>query len=104
MVHVYNVVANQDLQRKKSLKCKPVDIPVFFWRSVDNIIMVLTKSQNILITSSYLIALLELLTVLLEYIDLFLSKTFSHIGFSIFQLFCQWRSQENFFTKAKSIH
>ena len=54
-------------------------------RSVDNIIMVLTKSQNILITSSYLIALLELLTVLLEYIDLFLSKTFSHVGFSIDQ-------------------
>ena len=76
MVHVYNEVANQDLQRRKSLKCKPVDIPVFFWRSVDNIIMVLTKSQNILITSSYLIALLELLTVLLEYIDLFLSKHF----------------------------
>ena len=76
MVHVYNEVANQDLQRRKSLKCKPVDIPVFFWRSVDNIIMVLTKSQNILITSSYLIALLELLTVLLEYIDLFLSKNF----------------------------
>ena len=76
MVHVYNEVANQDLQRRKSLKCKPVDIPVFFWRSVDNIKMVLTKSQNILITSSYLIALLELLTVLLEYIDLFLSKNF----------------------------
>ena len=49
-------------------------------RNLDNIIMVLTKSQNILITSSYLIALLELLTVLLEYIDLFLSKTFSHVG------------------------
>ena len=48
MVHVYNEVANQDLQWK-SLKCKPVDIPVFFWRSVDNIIMVLTKTQNILI-------------------------------------------------------
>ena len=43
MVHVYNEVANQDSQRKKSLKCKLVDIPVFFWRSVDNIIMVLTK-------------------------------------------------------------
>ena len=85
MVHVYNEVANQDLQRRKSLKCKPVDIPVFFWRSVDNIIMVPTISQNILIPSSYLIALLELLTVLLEYIDLFLSKTFSHIGFSIDQ-------------------
>ena len=28
MVHVYNEVANQDSQRKKSLKCKPVDIPV----------------------------------------------------------------------------
>ena len=54
-------------------------------RSVDNIIMVLTKSQNILITSSYLIVLLELLTVLLEYINLFLSKTFSHVGFSIDQ-------------------
>ena len=49
MVHVYNEVANQDSQRKKSLKCKPVDIPVFLWRSVDNIIMVLTKTQNILI-------------------------------------------------------
>ena len=49
MVHVYNEVANQDSQRKKSLKCKPVDIPVFFWRSVNNIIMVLTKTQNILI-------------------------------------------------------
>ena len=36
MVHVYNEVANQDSQRKKSLKCKPVDIPVFFWRSVGN--------------------------------------------------------------------
>ena len=47
MVHVYNEVANQDLQRRKSLKCIPVDIPVFFWRSVDNIIMVLTKTQNI---------------------------------------------------------
>ena len=45
MVHVYNEVANQDSRRKKSLKCKPVDIPVFFWRSVDNIIMVLTKTQ-----------------------------------------------------------
>ena len=44
MVHVYNEVANQDSQRKKSLKCIPVDIPVFFWRSVDNIIMVLTKT------------------------------------------------------------
>ena len=82
MVHVYNEMAYQDLQRRKSLKCKPVDIPVFFWRSVDNIITVLTKSQNILITSIYLIALLELLTVLLEYIDFF-SKTFSHVGFSI---------------------
>ena len=46
MVHVYNEVANQDSQKKKSLKCKPVDIPVFFWRSVDNIIMVLTKTQK----------------------------------------------------------
>ena len=44
MVHVYNEVANQDLYRRKSLKYKPVDIPVFFWRSVDNIIMVLTKT------------------------------------------------------------
>ena len=76
MVHVYNEMANQDLQRRKPLKCKPVDIPVFLWRSVDNIITVLTKSQNILITSSYLIALLELLTVLLEYIDLFSVKRF----------------------------
>ena len=76
MVHVYNEIANQDLQRRKSLKCKPVNIPVFFWRSVDNIITVLTKSQNILITSSYLIVLLELLTVLLEYIDLFSVKRF----------------------------
>ena len=76
MAHVYNEVANQDLQRRKSLNCKPVDIPVFFWKSVDSIIMVLTKLQNILITSSYLIALLELLTVLLEYIDLFSVKRF----------------------------
>ena len=88
MVHVYNEVANQDLQRRKSLKCKPVDIPVYFWRSVDNIIMVLTNhkySNTETVTSSYLIALLELLTVLLEYIDLFLSKTFSQVGFSIDQ-------------------
>ena len=47
MVHVYNEVANQDLQRRKSPKCKPVDIPIFLWGSVDNIIMVLTKSQNV---------------------------------------------------------
>ena len=45
MVLVYNEVANQDSQGKKSLKCKPVGIPVFFWRSVDNIIMVLTKTR-----------------------------------------------------------
>ena len=75
MVHVYNEMANQDLQRRKSLKCKPVDIPVLLWRSIDNIITVLAKSQNILSTSSYLIALLELLTVLLEYIDLFSVNT-----------------------------
>ena len=49
MVNVYDEVANQDLQRRKSLKCMPVNIPAFFWRSVDNIIMVLTKTQNILI-------------------------------------------------------
>ena len=48
MIHVYNEVANQDSQRRKSLKCKPVDIPVFFWRSVDNIIMVKTKGILIL--------------------------------------------------------
>ena len=30
MVHVYDEVANQDSQKRKSLKCKPVDIPVFF--------------------------------------------------------------------------
>ena len=47
MVHVYNEVANQDLQRRKSPKCKPVDNPIFFWGNVDNIIMVLTKSQNV---------------------------------------------------------
>ena len=46
---IYNEVANQDSQRRKSLKCKSVDIPVFFWRSLDNIIMVLTKTQSILI-------------------------------------------------------
>ena len=84
MVHVYNEIANQDSQSRKSLKCKPVDIPVFFWRSVDNnIIMVLTKKNTK--NHFYLIALLELLTVLVEYIDLFLSKAFSHIGFSIDQ-------------------
>ena len=55
MVHVYNEVANQDSQRKKSLKCKPVDIPVFFWRNVDNIIMVLTETQNILILKQSLL-------------------------------------------------
>ena len=55
MVHVYNEVANQDSQRKKSLNCIPVDIPVFFWRSVDNIIMVLTKTQNILILKQSLL-------------------------------------------------
>ena len=55
MVHVYNEVANQDSQRRKSLKCKPVDIPIFFWRNVDNIIMVLTKTQNILILKQSLL-------------------------------------------------
>ena len=75
MVHVYKIT-NQDSQRRKSLKCKPVDIPVFFWRSVDNIIMVLTKTKY---SNTETEALLELLTVLLEYIDLFLSKAFSHV-------------------------
>ena len=55
MVHVYNEVANQDLQKRKPLKCIPVDIPVFFWRSVDNIIMVLTKTQNNLILKQSLL-------------------------------------------------
>ena len=47
MVHVYNEVANQDSRRKKSLKCVPVDIPVFFWRSVDNIIINGLQKHNI---------------------------------------------------------
>ena len=59
MFHVYNEVANQDSQRRKSLKYKPVDIPVdipvFFWRSVDNIIMVLSKTLNILILKQSLL-------------------------------------------------
>ena len=55
MVHVYNEVANEDLQRRKSLKCLPADFPVFFWRSVDNIIMVLIKTQNILILKQSLL-------------------------------------------------
>ena len=84
MVHVYNEVANQDSQRKKSLKYKPVDIPVFFWRSVDNNI-INGAYKKITESHFYLIALLELLSVLLEYIDLFLSKEFSHVGFSIDQ-------------------
>ena len=54
MVHVYNEVANQDSQRRKSLKCKPVDIPVFFWRSVDYHNGAY-KTQNILILKQLLL-------------------------------------------------
>ena len=81
MVHVHNEVTNQDSQRRKSLKFKPVDIASSIL--LEKRIMVLTKTQNILILKQsllHLIALLELLTVLLEYIDLFLSKAFLHVG------------------------
>ena len=55
MVHVYNEVANQDSQRRKSLKCKPVDIPVFFWRSVDNNHNGAYKNKNNLILKQSLL-------------------------------------------------
>ena len=87
MVHVYNEVANQDLQRRKSLKYKPVDIPVFFWRSVDNIIMVPTKTQNILILKQSLLpdCSIRVIDCSIRIYRSSLGKAFSHVGFSIDQ-------------------
>ena len=62
--------------------------PVFFWRSVDNIIMVLTKTQKILILKQSLLPDCSIRVSdcsIRVYIDLFLSKAFSHVGFSIDQ-------------------
>ena len=77
MVHVYNEVANQEMQTSGYSSIL-----------LEKIIMVLTKIQNILILKQSLLpycSIIELLTVLLEYIDLFLSKEFSHVVFSIDQ-------------------
>ena len=71
MVYVYNEVANQDSQRRKSLKCKTEDILVFFWRSVDNILIL---KQSLLPDCS-----IRVIDCSIRVYQFFLSKAFSHV-------------------------